>query len=213
MPLLECLAERRFAFVSDEGGDLGGRQPVFPNHLDGLVHSPARQISQRRFPDKCGEPVGERRARHPGQACQLLDRPGTLRRPVDIGDGLADPRVRGGGEPVRLLIGNSPRVRSNRLNEEDVGEPGDDGFGARSSHGGFGGDEVERGFKPVNHSATLVRELTRLQLVDEYRFLVYPIVLGSGKRVFADQSQVGLKLSESKSFGSGVVLLRYHLDK
>jgi len=65
----------------------------------------------------------------------------------------------------------------------------------------------------VAGSATLVRELTRLHLVDEYRFLVYPIVLGSGKHVFADQSQVGLKLSESKPFGSGVVLLRYQLDK
>ncbi|MGH7816097.1 MAG: dihydrofolate reductase family protein [Candidatus Binatia bacterium] len=65
----------------------------------------------------------------------------------------------------------------------------------------------------VAGSATLVRELTRLRLVDEYRFLVYPLVLGAGKRVFADESQVGLKLAESKSFGSGVVLLRYQLDK
>ncbi len=46
-------------------------------------------------------------------------------------------------------------------------------------------------------------------LIDEYRLLVHPIVLGSGKRLFSDASNTTLKLVETKMFSSGVVLLSY----
>jgi dihydrofolate reductase len=65
----------------------------------------------------------------------------------------------------------------------------------------------------VAGSATLVRSLTQLELVDEYRFLIYPLVLGKGKRLFTDESRAALKLVETKSFSSGVVLLRYQPEK
>ncbi|MET9555909.1 dihydrofolate reductase family protein [Streptomyces sp. NPDC006645] len=67
-----------------------------------------------------------------------------------------------------------------------------------------GGDIVTTG------SVTLVRELVAAGLVDEYRLFVYPVVLGQGRRLFADASGVpGLRLVESRPFTSGVVLLRY----
>lgn len=50
-------------------------------------------------------------------------------------------------------------------------------------------------------------------LIDEHRLLVYPVVLGSGKRLFKDGSSATLKLVETKAFSSGVVLLRYQPDK
>ena len=59
-------------------------------------------------------------------------------------------------------------------------------------------------------SAKLAQTLMAHTLVDEYRLLVYPIVLGSGKRLFTDTPKTALKLVESKSFASGVVLLKYH---
>lgn len=63
----------------------------------------------------------------------------------------------------------------------------------------------------VAGSADLVQTLMRHDLVDEYRFMVHPIVRGSGKRLFRDGSEPKtLKLVETKPFGSGVVVLTYH---
>jgi dihydrofolate reductase len=61
----------------------------------------------------------------------------------------------------------------------------------------------------VNGSARLVRELTRHGLVDEYRFMVFPVVLGSGKRLFADASDTtALRLVEARPVGE-CLILRY----
>jgi dihydrofolate reductase len=65
----------------------------------------------------------------------------------------------------------------------------------------------------VDGSSVLVHTLAQNDLVDEYHLLVYPIVLGSGKRVFPDDLHVGLKLIETKTFPSGVVLMRYQPER
>ncbi|MHB8574009.1 MAG: dihydrofolate reductase family protein, partial [Dehalococcoidia bacterium] len=61
----------------------------------------------------------------------------------------------------------------------------------------------------VGGSARLVQTLMQHGLVDVYRLLVYPIVLGSGKRLFADVGKTALKLTETRAFKSGVALLEY----
>ncbi|MGH2489416.1 MAG: dihydrofolate reductase family protein, partial [Candidatus Limnocylindria bacterium] len=69
---------------------------------------------------------------------------------------------------------------------------------------GPGGDILVPG------SADLVNELMRLELVDEYRLLVFPLILGSGKHLFEDEIETHhLHLVNSRAFGSGVVLLTY----
>ena len=56
-------------------------------------------------------------------------------------------------------------------------------------------------------AATFVRH----GLVDEYWLHVQPVVLGRGRRVFADDVHLDLELLETRTFGGGVVLLRYAL--
>ncbi len=63
----------------------------------------------------------------------------------------------------------------------------------------------------VNGSARLVHALIEHGLVDEYRLMVSPVVLGSGKRLFGDTRQTAaLRLDEARPVGpDGVVILTY----
>jgi dihydrofolate reductase len=62
----------------------------------------------------------------------------------------------------------------------------------------------------VAGSASLVRGLTDLGLVDEYRLMVFPIVLGGGKRLFDGIGDAAtLELVEAQPLGSGTVILTY----
>jgi dihydrofolate reductase len=59
-------------------------------------------------------------------------------------------------------------------------------------------------------SASLVQTLTNLGLIDEYQILVHPVILGSGKPLWSGiKDQVKLKLVNTKTHPSGVVLLTY----
>jgi dihydrofolate reductase len=59
----------------------------------------------------------------------------------------------------------------------------------------------------VHGSANLIQTLLRHQLVDQYRLWVFPVVLGSGKRLFGDgATPAGLRLVDSKVSTTGVVM-------
>jgi dihydrofolate reductase len=83
----------------------------------------------------------------------------------------------------------------------------------------LGGDVVEEvtklrdrtdGDVVVHGSARLVQTLIESDLVDELRLMVFPIVIGSGKRLFAGTSgKKRLELVESRTVGDGVVISIY----
>jgi dihydrofolate reductase len=70
----------------------------------------------------------------------------------------------------------------------------------------------EQGKDILTGGVSIPSQLIELGLVDEYRFVVHPLVVGEGRRLFDDISlpeKLQLKLVESKVFDSGHVALRY----
>jgi dihydrofolate reductase len=65
----------------------------------------------------------------------------------------------------------------------------------------------------ISGSIMLVHTLIQHDLIDEYNLLVYPVVLGKGKRLFPDGLSTTFKLVKTKTFGTGVVLLSYQSDR
>jgi dihydrofolate reductase len=63
----------------------------------------------------------------------------------------------------------------------------------------------------VHGSVRLVQSLLALGLVDELRLMMFPVVLGSGKRLFGDsEDPITLRLASAQPTGSGSVILTYH---
>ena len=62
-------------------------------------------------------------------------------------------------------------------------------------------------------SSQLVHAMLKADLVDELHLLVYPIVVGGGKRLFPEGMHSGFKLTSTKSYPTGAVGLHYVLEK
>lgn len=73
--------------------------------------------------------------------------------------------------------------------------------------------DLKRGDGPnlvTQGSSELVRQLLATDLVDELRLLVYPILLGRGKRLFDDRTQAwAFRLEASRTSSTGVLVNRY----
>jgi dihydrofolate reductase len=74
-------------------------------------------------------------------------------------------------------------------------------------------DEVE-GVILVAGSAQLAQGLIEHDLLDELRLMVFPVVLGRGKRVFnEDSGKTTLRLKDSKTVGEGIAVLTYEVAR
>jgi dihydrofolate reductase len=70
--------------------------------------------------------------------------------------------------------------------------------------------KAQPGFDMDVGGPTTASRLVRVGLLDEYRLFVHPVILGSGIPFFpALDDRIGLKLLETRAFGSGVTYLRY----
>jgi dihydrofolate reductase len=74
--------------------------------------------------------------------------------------------------------------------------------------------ETEGGPIIINGSATLNRNLSDAGLIDQYNLLVFPVLLGAGKRLFsdADRDKLNLKLTSSESYSNGIQKLVYEVQ-
>ena len=60
-------------------------------------------------------------------------------------------------------------------------------------------------------SGALIGSLRRHHLIDEFKLLIHPLVLGTGRRLFPDEGPVAaLRLADSVSTTTGVVIATYH---
>jgi dihydrofolate reductase len=70
--------------------------------------------------------------------------------------------------------------------------------------------QAEPGGDMVVGGADLVDTFRRLDLIDEYRIFVHPVLVGAGTPLFREADALAaLELLETRTFGNGVVLLRY----
>ena len=88
---------------------------------------------------------------------------------------------------------------------------------ARLASGGLAAEVERLRAEPVEGDiaiggATLAAEAAALDLIDEYRLMVYPVLVGGGIPYFPHgERRVNLELVETHIFGSGVVYLRYRV--
>ena len=57
--------------------------------------------------------------------------------------------------------------------------------------------------------ASFAQSLTRLGLIDEYRLIVYPVLVGTGKRIFNGDTASTLSLTDATTTSTGVAVLTY----
>ena len=61
----------------------------------------------------------------------------------------------------------------------------------------------------LSGSAQLFNAMMSENLIDLYRFMVHPVALGSGKKLFTEEIKRNLELTEVKRFKKGIVVLEY----
>jgi len=59
-------------------------------------------------------------------------------------------------------------------------------------------------------SGNLISQLAQAKLIDEYQIALTPVVVGKGKSMFEGVDKTNLKLTKSRAFGNGTVVLWYH---
>lgn len=69
--------------------------------------------------------------------------------------------------------------------------------------------KAQEGGDLVLGGADLAATFMRLDLIDEYRLYIHPVVIGAGKPLFPPDVKIDLRLAETRTFGNGVAYLRY----
>jgi dihydrofolate reductase len=74
--------------------------------------------------------------------------------------------------------------------------------------------QAQPGGNMVLGGSDLAATFRKLDLIDEYRLYLHPVILGRGRPLFrGPDSTTGLRLAETRAFGNGVALLRYQRER
>lgn len=119
------------------------------------------------------------------------------------------PQVTDPADPIAAPLNALPKFVPSRTITQGSWAPttvlGGDLAGEVGALKGLAGRELQ-----VHGSGTLVRALHEHDLVDEYRLLTFPVVLGQGRRLFAERGvATELALLEARTTGSGVAIQVY----
>jgi dihydrofolate reductase len=124
------------------------------------------------------------------------------------------PRVDATGDTVATKLNTLPKhVASRTLREEDLGWTGatllgDDVPARVAELKARPGGELQ-----VHGSAGLIQTLLRHELVDELRVLTFPVVLGTGKRLFGEgTAPANVRLTESRTTSAGTLIGVYAVE-
>ena len=146
-----------------------------------------------------------------GAGVRPLDAEGRLARALQIPSPNCDARP--AGSPINLLV-----LHSISLPPGEFGGPAViDFFLNRLDHGAHPYYEQIRGMEVSAHffirrSGELIQSLMRRNLIGEFVLLIHPLVLGSGRRLFADGGAFAtLRLAKTVTTTTGVVIATYQM--
>jgi dihydrofolate reductase len=69
--------------------------------------------------------------------------------------------------------------------------------------------KTEPGNLLINGSASLVNYLTKHNLIDEYRIMIFPVVQGEGRKLWDDGTKIALRLADTWKTATGVEVVTY----
>ena len=189
---------------------------IVMNHvtLDGVMQGPGRPDEDTRDgfthggwgsrsaspDDAAGKAMGERMAAGGGLKGWLFGR----RTYEDL---LANWNARGG--PFRESLNNTPKYVASNTMSEPLRWPN-----STRLHGDIA-DAVGAlkaktdGVLAIMGSGVLISSLMAADLIDEFLLFIHPLVLGSGRRLFAEATEVPLRLIGSTAGASGVIAVTY----
>ena len=189
---------------------------VVMNHvtLDGVMQGPGRPDEDTRDSfahggwggrsvtpdDATGKVMGERMAAGGGLAGWLFGR-------WTYEQLLASWNARGG--PFKEALNNSPKYVASTTLTEPLPWPNStllrgnlaDGLGALKAQAD--------GVLAIMGSGELIGSLMAADLIDEYLLMIHPLVLGSGRRLFPAGVDIGLRLTDSVTTATGVIIATY----
>ncbi len=119
------------------------------------------------------------------------------------------PKVTDPGDPIASRLNSLPKHVASRTLQDVTWD------GSKLIQGDINDYVAELKRKPgrelqVHGSGVLAQTLMRADLIDEYRLLIYPVVLGKGRRLFTDGTKAAaMSLVETETTSTGVTINRY----